>query len=73
MAKTICNPIVEDGPWRLRRGRREGYPDVLQKKYEAELARANPDEKRKIYDRMQEELQRRAKMSGHNPSAGTLW
>jgi hypothetical protein len=67
------NKIVADGYWRLRRGQTAVLAKSIEDKYAAELARAQPDEKPEIHQRMSEESMRRKKMADHNPSAGALW
>ena len=47
--------------------------EAIEKKYAAELANADPQQKRQIRERMVEEYLRRGKIEGHKPSAATLW
>ena len=70
MAKT--NSIAEGGLGRLLAGQREMKPLSLEK-YEAELAKAGPEEKKAILERMEKEAERHRKMASHKPSAGALW
>jgi hypothetical protein len=65
--------IVHGGFWRLRRGKQELSSESVEKKHAAELAKAAPDQKRAIYERILEESQRREKMANHKPSPETLW
>ena len=67
------NEIVADGGFRHWFGQRALSSEFIEKKYAAELAKAGPDEKKKIYERMAEEALRRHKMLNHQPSAATLW
>ena len=67
------NDFVADGHFRFLRGGNAVPAESLEKKYAAELAKARPDEKRKIRERMAEEFLRREKMRNHKPSAGSLW
>lgn len=65
--------IAEGGLRRLLHGQRALKSESIEKKYAAALAKAGPDEKREIYQRMAEEALRRNKMLNHKPSTGTLW
>jgi hypothetical protein len=67
------NKIAADGAWRLRRGQKTIASESIEEKYAAELAKAGPGEKRKIHQRMSEEIERRRKMVDHKPSAAALW
>lgn len=67
------NEIVADGGFRHWLGQRAVKAKSLEEKYADELAKAGPDEKKEIYERMAEETRRCDKMLNHKPSAGTLW
>ena len=68
------NRFVADGRRRFLQAKETpASPGSIEKKYAAELANAGPDEKRRIHERMAEELMRREKALNHKPSAGTLW
>ena len=67
------NEIVADGGVRHWLGQRAVRSESIEKKYAAELAKAGPDEKKKIYERMAEETLCRHKALNHKPSAKTLW
>lgn len=67
------NGIVDDGPWRLRRGQEALQSKSIQKKYAMALAKAGPDEKEAIHRRIVEESAQRERMLNHHPSAKTLW
>ena len=67
------NKFVADGPFRFLRGKKAALSESVEKKYAAELANANPQQKLQIRERMAEECLRREKLEGHQPSPGTLW
>jgi hypothetical protein len=67
------NSVVADGAWRLQRGQKATSSESIENKYAAELAKAGPAEKREIYQRMSDEIEKRRKMADHKPSAKTLW
>jgi hypothetical protein len=67
------NEFVADGFHRFMRGKEAALSESIEKKYAAELARADPQQKRQIRERMVEEYLRREKIEGHKPSPGTLW
>ena len=67
------NKFVADGYRRLMRAKKVASSEAIEKKYAAELARADPQQKRQIRERMVEEYLRRGKIEGHKPSPGTLW
>jgi hypothetical protein len=67
------NKFVADGYHRFMRGKRAALSESVEKKYAAELARADPHQKHQIRERMVEEYLRRGKIEGHKPSAATLW
>jgi len=66
-----CN-IVEDGFWRLLKGQRNMKP-VSPYKYQAELAKATPEQKQTILRRLEEDVERHHKMAGHKPSPKAVW
>lgn len=67
------NEIVAEGGFRHWLGQRALKSKSIEEKYAGELAKAGPDEKKEIYERMAEETHRHNKMLNHKPSAGTLW
>ena len=67
------NQFVEDGFRRFSRGKKALSSESIEKKYAVEMADASPDEKRKIHERMADELEQRKKALSHKPSPGTLW
>ncbi len=69
----VKNHIAADGAWRLLRGQKAASSESIEKKYAAELAKAGPAEKKEIYQRMSDEIEKRRKMMDHKPSAKTLW
>jgi hypothetical protein len=69
----MANTIVAFGGLRLRLGQKAMASESIEKKYAAELATAAPAEKKEIYQRMSDEIEKRRKMMDHKPSAKTLW
>ena len=67
------NKFVADGFRRFMRGKKAALSESVEKKYAAELAQADPQQKLQIRERMVEEYLRRGKIEGHKPSPGTLW
>ncbi len=67
------NEFVADGFQWFMRGKKAAGWESVEKEYAAELARADPQQKRQIRERMVEEYLRRGKIEGHKPSPGTLW
>jgi hypothetical protein len=67
------NTFVADGYLRFMRAKKAASSESIEKKYAAELAKANPQQKLQIRERMVEEYLRRGKIEGHKPSPGTLW
>jgi len=67
------NKFVADGYYRFMRGKKVALSEFVEKKYAAELANADPQQKLQIRERMAEEYLRRGKIEGHQPSPGTLW
>ena len=67
------NNIVADGYDRFMRAKKNATPEMLEKKYAAELAQADPARKLQIRKQMTEELLRLEKSKAHQPSPGTLW
>jgi hypothetical protein len=67
------NKFVADGYRRFMRARKDASSESIEKKYAAELAKADPHQKLQIRERMVEEYLRRGKIKGHKPSAATLW
>jgi hypothetical protein len=67
------NKFVGDGFHRFMRGKKAALSESVEKKYAAELAQADPQQKLQIRERMVEEYLRRGKIEGHKPSPGTLW
>jgi hypothetical protein len=65
--------IADGGGYRHYLGQRALESQSIEEKYADELAKAGPEEKKRIYERMADEAMRRAKMLNHKPSAGTLW
>jgi hypothetical protein len=65
--------FVADGYHRFLRGKKAVTSESIEKKYAAELAKADPAEKILIRERMVEEYSRRITMENHKPSPGTLW
>jgi hypothetical protein len=65
--------IVADGYHRFLRGKKTVTSESIEKKYAAELAKADPAEKILIRERMVEEYSRRITTENHKPSPGTLW
>ena len=51
-------------------GKKAALSEYIEKKYAAELAKANPIQKHQIRKQMVEEYLRRGKIEGHKPSAG---
>jgi hypothetical protein len=67
------NKFVADGPFRFLRGKKAALSESIEKKYAAELANADPQQRLQIRKRVVEECLRREKIEGHKPSPGTLW
>ena len=67
------NKFVADGYSRFLRAKKAVSSESIEKKYAAELAKADPAQKLKIRERMVEEYLRRGKIEDHKPSPGTLW
>ena len=67
------NKFVADGYHRFIRGKKAALSESVGKKFTAELANADPQQKLQIRERMAEECLRREKIEGHQPSPGTLW
>ena len=67
------NKFVADGFHRFRQGKKTALSESVEKKYAAELANADPQQKHQIRERMVEEYLRRGKIEDHKPSPGTLW
>jgi hypothetical protein len=67
------NKFVADGFHRFLRGKRAAGSESIEKKYAAELAKADPQQRLQIRERMVGECLRRGKIEGHKPSPGTLW
>jgi len=67
------NRFVADGYSRFMRGKKAAWSESIEKRYAAELAKADPQRRRQIRERMVEEHLRREKLEGHKPSAATLW
>ena len=67
------NKFVADGFHRFMRGKKAALSESVEKKYATELAKADPQQKRQIRERIVEEYLRRGKIEGHKPSPGTLW
>ena len=65
--------IAAGGAFRHYLGQRALESQSIEEKYADELAKATPEEKKRIYERMADEAMRRAKKLSHKPSAGTLW
>lgn len=66
--------FVADGSFRFLRAREKtAVAGPVEAKYAAQLAKANPDEKRKIQERIAAEKTVREKTLAHEPSAATLW
>jgi len=65
------NAFVADGCSRLIEGQKAAAK-AIEKKYAAELAKADPGKQSEIRARVMEELGQ-CKMREHKPSAGTLW
>jgi len=69
----LRNHIAADGEWRLWLGQKAMTSESIEKKYAKQLAKASPAEKKEIYQRMSDEIEKRRKMADHQPSAKTLW
>ena len=67
------NKFVVGGSQRLWLGKKALASESVEKKYAVDLAKADPDEKEKIRERMAKENQWRTKVLDHKPSAATLW
>jgi hypothetical protein len=67
------NKFVADGFHRFLREKKTALSESVEKKYAAELANADPQQKLQIRERMVKEYLRRGKIEGHKPSPGTLW
>jgi hypothetical protein len=67
------NNIVADGCLRFLLAGRKAASEDIEKKYAAELAKADPARKHEIHRKMAYELLARKKILEHKPSAGTLW
>jgi hypothetical protein len=67
------NKFVVDGYRRFMRGKKAALSESVEKKYAAELANADPQQRLQVRKRMVEEYLRRGKIEGHQPSPGTLW
>jgi hypothetical protein len=67
------NKFVADGPFRFLRGKKAALSESIEKKYAAELADADPQQRLQIRERMAEEYLQRQKIEDHKPSPGTLW
>lgn len=67
------NSIVADGCFRFRQAQKAATSESIEKKYAAELAKADPARKLQIRKRMVEEFLRLEKIKAHKPSPGTLW
>jgi len=66
--------IVADGPGRFFRAKQKaGSYGSIYEKYAPALAKASPDEKLKIQERMRQEISVLERTLNHQPSAGTLW
>ena len=66
------NAFVADGLRRFLRAQRTMTTEAIEKKYARQLAKAGPEQKRKIHEQMAREL-RAQKSPAHRPSPGTLW
>jgi hypothetical protein len=67
------NKFVDGGEERLWWGQKAMASECIEKKYAAELSNAGPAEKKEIYQRMSDEIEKRRKMMDHKPSAKALW
>jgi hypothetical protein len=67
------NGIAVFGGLQLLKGQKALASESLEAKYAAQLAKATPEEKAEIYQRMAAESERREKMINHKPSAKALW
>ena len=67
------NNIVADGRFRFMQAQQAITSESIEKKYAAELARADPARKLQIRERMVEEYLRQERIKAHQPSPGTLW
>jgi hypothetical protein len=66
--------IVADGSFRFWQAKKKATAvEPIDVKYAAQLAKANPDEKRKLQERITAEKIIRERTLAHEPSAGTLW
>ncbi len=66
--------IVADGSFRfLQAKKKAAAAEAVEVKYAEQLAKANPDEKRKLQERIAAEKTVRERTLAHKPSAGTLW
>jgi hypothetical protein len=66
------NKIVSDGLQRFLRERKTSAAAV-EKEYAIKIAKAKPDEKRKLQEQMAKEYRKVWMRQNHVPSAGTLW
>jgi hypothetical protein len=66
------NKFVADSYRRFMRARKAVSSESIEKKYAAELAKADPARKFKIRERMVQEYLH-SKNLDHQPSPGTLW
>jgi hypothetical protein len=66
------NKFVADGYRRFMRARKAALSESIDKKYAAELAKADPAQKFKIRERMVPEYLHQKNLD-HQPSPGTLW
>ena len=67
------NKIVEDGPSRFFRAKKNaGSFESIYEKYAPGLAKASPDEKKKIQEQMRQEISLLERAQNHQPSARTL-
>jgi hypothetical protein len=64
---------VADGFHRFMQGKKAALSESVEKKYAAESAKADSQQRLQIRERMVEEYLRRGKIEGHKPSPGTLW
>ena len=67
------NKFIADGCHRFLQGKKTMASESIEKKHAAELANANPVEKERIREHLEEEFLRREKALKHKPSWATLW
>jgi hypothetical protein len=67
------NHIAADGRFRFGQAQKTATAESIEKKYAAELAKADPARKLQIRKQMVEEFLRLKKIKAHKPSPGTLW